>query len=71
MKSLFKINSMKTLEDVSRVRNAISSLEGVMACQVSLKNGVVNVVYDDFFIKAEDLILSIEDSGYTVLENNL
>jgi len=68
MKSLFKINSMKTLEDVSNVRNAISNMEGVIACQVNLEKGEVNVVYDDFFIKKDDLISSIEDSGYTVLQ---
>ena len=68
MKSLFKINSMKTLEDVSNVRNAISNMEGVIACQVNLEKGEVNVVYDDFFIKADDLISSIEDSGYAVLQ---
>ena len=70
MKSLFKISSMKTLEDVSNVRNAISNMEGVIACQVNLEKGEVNVVYDDFFIKEDDLISSIEDSGYDVLQNN-
>jgi len=67
MKSLFKISSMKTLEDVSNVRNAISNIEGVIACQISLEKGEVNVVYDDFFIKEDGLIQSIEDSGYYVL----
>ena len=67
MKSLFKISSMKTLEDVSNIRNAISNIEGVVACQVNLEKSEVSVVYDDFFIKEDDLILSIEDSGYTVL----
>ena len=68
MKSLFKISSMETLEDVSNVRNAISNIEGVIACQVNLEKGEVNVVYDDFFIKEDDLISSIEDSGYDVLQ---
>ena len=68
MKSLFKIGSMKTLEDVSNIRNAISNMEGVIACQVNLEKREVNVVYDDFFIKEDDLISSIEDSGYTVLQ---
>ena len=68
MKSLFKVSSIKTLDDVSNVRNAISNIEGVIACQISLEKGEVNVVYDDFFIKKDDLISSIEDSGYTVLQ---
>ena len=68
MKSLFKISSMKTLEDVSNVRNAISNMEGVIACQVNLEKGEVNVVYDGFFIKEDDLTSSIEDSGYIVLQ---
>ena len=67
MKSLFKISSIKTLEDVSNIRNAISNMEGVIACQVNLEKEEVNVVYDDFFVKDEDLIQAIEDSGYMVL----
>ena len=58
---------MRTLEDVSKVRNAISNMEGVIACQVNLEKGEVSVVYDDFFIKENDLIQSIEDCEYTVL----
>ena len=67
MKSIFKISSMNNIEDVSNIRNAISNMEGVIACQVSLDKKEVNIVYDDFFNKEEDLIQAIEDVGYSII----
>ncbi len=67
MKSAFKISNLQTSEDVSNIRNAISKMEGIIAVQVNKDKKEVNVVYDDYFINAEEIILSIEDSGYTVL----
>ena len=67
MKSVFKVCGMHTLQDVSNIRNAISNKEGVIACQITREKGEVNVVYDRSFICEEDIIVSIEDSGYSVL----
>lgn len=67
MKSVIKISNMQTIDDVSSIRNTISNLQGIIACQVNKDKGEVNVVYDDFFITEDDIVLSIEDSGYIVL----
>ena len=37
MKSIIKICDMKSAKDISNIKNAISSNEGVIACEVSLK----------------------------------
>jgi len=67
MKSVLKVCSMQTAEDVNNIRTAISNNLGVIACEINRDKGEVCVVYDDFFVRPEKLIQSIEDSGYTVL----
>ena len=57
---------MRTLEDVNKVREAIGENEGVVACEVSAEKHEVSVVYDNYFLKLEKLIDSIEDLGFTV-----
>lgn len=66
MKSVIKIANMRTLEDVSNIREAISGNEGVIACQICKDKHEVNVVYDNYFLKEEDIIQCLEDLGYTV-----
>jgi copper chaperone CopZ len=58
---------MKTMADVSNIRKAISSNEGVIACQINSEKGEVNVVYDEYFVTLDNLMESIEDLGYTIL----
>ncbi|MBK1812602.1 heavy-metal-associated domain-containing protein [Clostridium sp. YIM B02505] len=67
MKSSIKIPSMKTSDDIIKIKKAISSNEGVIACEISKEKGEVNVVYDNYFVELDDIITSIEDLGYIVL----
>ena len=67
MKSVLKVGNMRTLDDVNKVRTAIASNEGVVACQINKEKQEVNVVYDGYFLSIEDLIESLEDMGYTVI----
>ena len=67
MKSVLKVCSMQTNDDVSNIRTAISNNLGVIACEINTEKGEVSVVYDDFFVRPEKLIQSLEDSGYSVL----
>lgn len=67
MKSTFKICNMHTLQDVNKIRNAISNNEGVVACQINKEKGEVSIIYDDYFVTSENLIQSLEDLGYAVL----
>jgi len=67
MKSVLKVCSIQTNDDVSNIRTAISNNLGVIACEINTEKGEVSVVYDDFFVRPEKLIQSLEDCGYTVL----
>lgn len=66
MKSVLKIYNMNTAEDVNKIRMAVSSNEGVVACQINKDKGEVNIVYDDYFVNNDKLVQSIEDLGYIV-----
>ncbi|MEW8956163.1 heavy-metal-associated domain-containing protein [Clostridium sp.] len=67
MKSVLKICSMNTIEDVNKVRRAISSNEGVIACEISKAKGEAQIIFDTYFVTIDDIIESIENLGYTVI----
>ncbi|HCW03069.1 MAG TPA: ferredoxin [Clostridium sp.] len=67
MNEVIKVCNMNKTEDVNRIRKAISSNEGVVACQINKEKGEVSVVFDSYFVNIEQIIQSIEDLGYTVL----
>ena len=67
MKTTLKVCDMVTSKDVTRVKNAISANEGVIACGIHKTKKEVEIVYDNYFISIDDIIESIENSGYTVI----
>jgi copper chaperone CopZ len=58
---------MKSLRDVSIVRNAISQNEGVVACQISREKGEVEIVYDSYFLNLDKVIEALELMGFAVI----
>jgi copper chaperone CopZ len=67
MKSTLKVLSMRTLKDVSKVRNAIANNEGVVACQINKEKDEVEIVFDGKLLSVDKIIESIEEIGYSVM----
>ncbi len=67
MKSIIKIYDMKNTKDVSNIQNAIASIEGVIACLVSLGKKEAQIIYNENYVKIEDIIDSIENLGYMII----
>lgn len=67
MKASIKIPNMKTAQDIKKVKKAIASNEGIVACEINNEKGEANIIYDDYFINLDKIIESIEDFGYTVI----
>lgn len=67
MKSILRICNMKTIKDVSMVRNSIASNEGVVACQINKDKGEIEIVYDAYSLNIDKVIEAIEDLGFTVI----
>lgn len=67
MKAVIRVYNINSAQDINNVKNAITSNEGIIACQISKKKGQVEVIYDDFFIDLNKILDSIEDIGYTII----
>ena len=67
MKSVLKVCNMNNIEDINRIRQVISSNDGVIACQISKEKSEVIIVYDDYFLTTENIIESLEKTGYIVI----
>lgn len=67
MKSSIKIPNIKTLEDVKRIKFAITKNEGVIACEINKERGEVSIVFDNYSINENKIMESIEDLGYTII----
>jgi copper chaperone CopZ len=58
---------MKTLRDVSIVRDTIARNEGVVACQLSREKGEVEIVYDSSLLELDIIIEDLEELGFAVI----
>ena len=67
MKSIIKIYDIKNTKDLSNIQNAIASNDGVIACEVSLGKKEVQIIYNENYVKIEDIIDSIENLGYMII----
>lgn len=67
MKALIKVHGINTIKDINNIKSAITSNEGIIACQISKKKGEVEVIYDNYFLNEDMIVEAIEDMGYTVL----
>ena len=67
MKSTLKICNMKTLRDVSIVRDTIARNEGVVACQLNKEKGEAEIVYDSSLLELDIIIEDLEELGFTVI----
>jgi len=67
MKSVIKVINMNTSEDISNINEAISNNQGVIACRINSEIKEIEIIYDNYFITADNLIESIEEAGYVVI----
>lgn len=68
MKSVIKVYDMGKSKDVIKIQNAISVIEGIIACEISLEKKEIQVIYNENFVNLDSIITSIENVGYIVLE---
>lgn len=66
-KITLNVCGMASNDDVNKVRRAISSNEGVLACQIVSSKKQVEIIYDNLLSTEDDIIESIENAGYIVI----
>lgn len=67
MKSVLKVSNMNNLNDVNKIRNLIAQNEGVVACYVDRKSSIIELIYDEYLLKLDDIIDSMESLGYIIV----
>lgn len=66
MKSVLKVGNIFSGDDVNKIRNVVSQNEGVVACYINKENKIVEIIYDNYLLKIDDIIEAIESLGYFV-----
>ena len=64
MKSLVRIYNLTIHDDI---RNVVSNYEGILACEINLNKKEVSIVYDSLSVSIDEIITSIENTGYMVI----
>lgn len=67
MKLSLRVGNIKKASDIVNIRKSITSDEGILACEITEK-GNVSIVYDPYLISECDILDSIEEQGYIVLD---
>lgn len=66
MKSVLKVGNIYSISDVNKIRNVVSQNEGVVACYINKESKSVEIIYDNYLLKLDDIIEAIESLGYFV-----
>ena len=69
MKSIIKIYNMESHRDSNIIQETVAKNSGVIASEISLVKKEVVVIYNEAFISIQEIVDSIEDLGYVVVES--
>lgn len=67
MRSVINVSNIHTQKDVTNIRSALSNAEGIIACSIKIDQGIIDIVYNDYFIVKDEIEELIENMGYTVI----
>ena len=67
MKSLVRIYNLTNYEDIIKIKSLVSNYNGILACEINLNKKEVSIVYDSLSVSIDEIITSIENTGYMVI----
>lgn len=67
MKAVIKVHEIKKQKDVVRIQKVISCIEGIIACEVSLKKNEIQLIYNESFVNVDSIIEELENIGLMVI----
>lgn len=67
MKSIIKVYGINTQKDVIKIQKTISSMEGILACEISIKKKEIQIIYNENCIEIDKITENIENIGYMVV----
>lgn len=67
MKSIIKVYGINTQKDVIKIQKTISNMEGILACEISIKKKEIQIIYNESCIEIDEITENIENLGYMVV----
>lgn len=67
MKSIIKVYGINTQKDVIKIQKTISNMEGILACEISIKKKEIQIIYNENCIEIDKITENIENIGYMVV----
>ncbi len=67
MKSVLKVYNIKDQSDVAKIQRAITSNEGIIACEISVEKKEIQIIYNEAWLNIDKVQECIENLGYMIL----
>ncbi|MFR5265750.1 ferredoxin [Clostridium sp.] len=67
MKSSIKVINLNNKKVISNIRSALANKNGIIACEIKATQGTIDVIYDEHYIKEEEILDTIENLGYSTI----
>lgn len=64
MQSVLKISNLNSKSDITRIKSALSNVDGILAVEFRMEAKSINVVYDGIYINLDGISDILEESGY-------
>lgn len=64
MQSVLKISNLNSKSDITRIKSALSNVDGILAVEFRMESKSINVVYDGIYIGINGISDILEESGY-------
>jgi len=62
----FTVRGIESADDVSRIEDELSTLDGVMGTEIDRETGEARVLYDVDILAEKRIELTVEDMGYAI-----
>lgn len=67
LKSVINVHKISKQKDIAKIHNAIASIEGIIACEISVEKKEIQVIYDGNSVDLDKIIEVIENTGCIVI----
>ena len=67
MKSSIRVINLNNKNIINDIRTALANKNGIIACEIKATQGIIDVIYDEHYIKEEEIFDTIETLGYSTI----
>ncbi|MGL5615274.1 MAG: hypothetical protein ACRDD2_03455 [Sarcina sp.] len=67
MKASIRVINLNNKGAIEKIRAALANQSGIMACEIKAKEGKIDVIYDELYLREDELLDTIESLGYSTI----